>query len=474
MSKNSKPAAVGIFVWLGLFGAWATGRADWTMPQDIQPIKAPFPMPDIQRPVFPERDFPITDYGAQEGGTLKATQAISRAVEACSKAGGGRVVVPKGKWLTGAVHLKSNVNLHLAEGAELLFSDDPNDYLPAVPTMWEGLECYNYSPLIYAYQCRNIAITGKGKLICIQDKWKRWMDRPPAHLQGLKELYEMAVKNVPVQERNMARDGINLRPPFIQPNRCKNVLLENITIRNSPFWTIHPVLCENVIIRGLDVQCRGRNTDGVDPEFCRNVLIEYCQFDQGDDPIVIKAGRNHDGWRIGRPSENIVIRYCTVILGHNLLAVGSEMSAGVRNVYMHDCEYRPYEGFVRSCVLIKTNHRRGGFVEDIFVENIQFHGSKPAKAVLEIDTDVLYQWRDLVPTYERRLTKIRNIQLKNIQVDKAQYGLWIHGEAEEPVRDIFLENVRVDEITDKAREIIHAENIVEKNVQFGAEGDYSG
>jgi polygalacturonase len=300
------------------------------------------------------------------------------------------------------------------------------------------------------------------------------MDRPPAHLQGLKELYEMAVKNVPVQERNMARDGINLRPPFIQLNRCKNVLLENITIRNSPFWTIHPVLCENVIIRGLDVQCRGWNTDGVDPEFCRNVLIEYCQFDQGDDPIVIKAGRNHDGWRIGQPSENIVIRYCTVILGHNLLAVGSEMSAGVRNVYMHDCEYRPYEGFVRSCVLIKTNHRRGGFVEDIFVENIQFHGSKPAKAVLEIDTDVLYQWRDLVPTYERRLTKIRNIQLKNIQVDKAQYGLWIHGEAEEPVRDIFLENVRVDEITDKAREIIHAENIVEKNVQFGAEGDYSG
>jgi len=199
------------------------------------------------------------------------------------------------------------------------------------------------------------------------------------------------------------------------------------------------------------------------------VLIEYCRFDQGDDPIVIKAGRNQDAWRIGKCSENIVIRYCTVILGHNLLAIGREMSGGVRNVYMHDCEYQPYEGFVRSCVLIKTNHRRGGFVENIYVEDIKFHGTKPAKALLEIDTDVLYQWRDLVPTYERRLTKISNIQIKNVTVDKAEYGLWIHGEAEEPVRDIVLENIKVNEIIKKPREVRNAQNIVEKNVRFGPE-----
>lgn len=456
-------------VWFVLSMTGMQSPAEMNIPAEIQPIKTPFPMPEMQRPVFPETDFHIQDYGAKEGGRVKNTESISRAIQACHAAGGGRVLVPPGKWLTGAVHLKSSVNLHVAEGAELIFSDDPNDYLPAVHTTWEGMECYNYSPLIYAYQCRNIAITGKGKLICIQDKWRQWMDRPPAHMQGLKELYEMAAKNVPVRQRQMVRDNIHLRPQFIQPNRCTNVLIENVTIRNSPFWTVHPVLCENVIIRGIDVRCRGHNTDGVDPEFCRNVLIEYCRFDQGDDPIVIKAGRNHDAWRIGKCSENIVIRYCTVILGHNLLAIGSEMSGGVRNVYMHDCVYQPYEGFVRSCVLIKTNHRRGGFIENIYVENIQFQGSKPAKALLEVDTDVLYQWRDLVPTYETRLTKIRNIQLKNITVNEAEYGLWIRGRPEEPVRDIRLENITVSRILKKAREISHAENIQQTNVQFKGE-----
>jgi PelA/Pel-15E family pectate lyase len=437
--------------------------------QSLPPIEAPFEMPILKIPVFPDRSYDIRDYGAKEGGDVKITQAIKKAIADCHNAGGGSVVIPKGKWLTGAVHLKSNVNFHVVEGAELHFSDDPADYLPTVHTTWEGLECYNYSPLIYAYQCQNIAITGKGKLICNQYKWRRWMTRPPAHMQGLKELYEMAAKNVPVRQRQMVRDNINLRPQFIQPNRCKNVLIENVIIRNSPFWTVHPVLCENVIIRGIDVKCRGRNTDGVDPEFCKNVLIEHCRFDQGDDPIVIKAGRNQDAWRIGKSSENIVIRYCTVVLGHNLLAIGSEMSGGVRNVYMHDCGYQPYEGFVRSCVLIKTNHRRGGFVENIYVDNIKFNGTKPGKALLEIDTDVLYQWRNLVPTYEKRLTKIGNIQLKNITVDRSEYGIWIHGDDEEPVGEIILENAKVNEILKKPREVINTENIIEKNVQFGVE-----
>jgi lysophospholipase L1-like esterase len=437
--------------------------------QPLPPIDAPFDMPIVSVPVFAQRQFNIKDFGAQPGGNAKCTEAIARAIEACHAAGGGRVVVPAGTWLTGAVHLKSNVNLYVAEGAELRFSDDPADYLPAVHTTWEGFECYNYSPLIYAYRCQNVAISGPGRLVCIQDGWRRWMDRPPTHMQGLKELYEMAVSNVPVEQRHMEERGINLRPQFIQFNRCKNVLIEDVTIRNSPFWTIHPVLCENVVIRRIDVYCRGHNTDGIDPEFSRNVLIEACRFDQGDDPIVIKAGRNHDAWRIGKSSENIVIRHCTVLSGHNLLAIGSEMSGGVRNVYMHDCDYRPTEGFVRSCVLIKTNHRRGGFVENIYVQNIRFEGAKEVKALLEIDTDVLYQWRDLVPTYERRLTKICNIQLKGIAVSKAQYGIWIRGEQEQPVRDIVLENVLVSEITKQARFIQNAENIQEKNVRFGSE-----
>lgn len=449
----------------GCRGTFAAVQA----PAEIEPIEAPFPMPAMRRPVFADREFDIRDFGAQAGGTVKNTEAIRRAIEACYAAGGGRVVVPEGKWLTGKVHLKSRVNLHAVEGAELIFSDDPADYLPAVHTTWEGMECYNYSPLIYAYECENVAITGKGKLVCIQDFWRGWMDRPEAHMQALKALYEMAVRNVPVEERRMEQGDGHLRPQFIQFNRCRNVLIEDVTIRNSPFWTVHPVLCENVIIRGIDVYCRGHNTDGVDPEFCKNVLIEHCRFDQGDDPIVIKAGRNHDAWRIGKSSENIVIRHCTVILGHNLLAIGSEMSGGVRNVYLHDCEYRPDDGFVRSCVLIKTNHRRGGFVENIYVEDVEFGGTMEAKALLEIDTDVLYQWRDLVPTYERRLTRIENIRLKNVAVDKAQYGLWIRGEAEVPVRGVCLENVTVDTITEAAREVRHAEEIREVNVRFGGE-----
>ena len=445
------------------------GRSHPVTYQKLPPIDAPFDMPILSIPVFPDQEFNIQDYGAREGGDVKNTEAVAKAIQACYQAGGGRVLVPAGKWLTGAVHLKSNVNLHISDGAELRFSDDPADYLPAVHTTWEGFECYNYSPLIYAYESQNVAITGKGRLVCIQDGWRRWMGRPSAHMEGLKELYEMAVNHVPVEERRMEERGVNLRPPFIQFNRCRNVLIEDVTIRNSPFWTVHPVLCENVIIRGVDIYCRGHNTDGVNPEFSRNVLIENCLFDQGDDPIAIKAGRNQDAWRIGKSSENIVIRRNTIRSGHNLLAIGSEMSGGVRNVYMHDCVYRPDEGFVRSCILIKTNHRRGGFVENIYLENIQFDGSKPIKAMLEIDTDVLYQWRNLVPTYERRLTKIRNIHLKNVAVSEAQYGIWIRGEEEQPVRDIVLENVTVDKISEKARDIRNAENIQEKNVQFGVE-----
>ena len=438
-------------------------------PQDIEPITAPFDMLQIKRPTFQNKTFNIKDYGAVDGGQVKNTSAIKNAINACNKAGGGSVVIPAGKWLTGQVHFKSNINLTVEEGAELLFSDDYHDYLPAVKTTWEGMECYNYSPLIYAYECENIAITGKGKLTCIQDKWKPWMKRPAAHMNGLKELYEFAAKDLPVNQRYMIRDGINLRPQFIQLNRCKNVLMEDVTIRNSPFWTVHPFLCENVIIRGLDVKCRGHNTDGIDPEFCKNVLIEYCRFDQGDDPIVIKAGRNQDAWRIGKCSENIVIRHCQVILGHNLLAIGSEMSGGVRNVYMHDCDYEPYDGYVRSCVLIKTNHRRGGFVENIYVDNVKFHGTKLAKALLEIDTDVLYQWRDLVPTYETRRTKISNIHISNVDAVKAEYGLWIRGDEKEPVKDIYLENVKLDEILKEARYIKNAPAIHEKNMKFGTE-----
>ena len=265
----------------------------------------------------------------------------------------------------------------------------------------------------------------------------------------------------------MANEQARMRPYFIQFLRCRNVLIEGLTIRDSPFWTIHPLQCENVIARDLDVRCRGHNTDGIDPDQSKNVLIEDCTFDQGDDAIVIKAGRNHDGWR-GKPSENIVIRNCTIRQGHNLLAIGSELSGGVRNVYLHDCKFDFKGGWVRSCLLIKTNHRRGGTIENIYIKNA--HCDEVTTALLEIDTDVLYQWRNLVETRDRRLTTIRNIHLENVTVGKAKHGVIVKGEAELPVRNVTLKNVRVDDVSGEPRVLSHVEKLKEEHVVFGKTG----
>jgi unsaturated rhamnogalacturonyl hydrolase len=287
----------------------------------------------IQAPVFPERDFPITDFGAREGGQQLATEAIRRAIQACHDAGGGRVVVPPGVWLTGAVHLKSNVNLHVSEGATLRFSPNPEHY-PVVFTRWEGMEMMGLSPLVYAFEQENIAITGKGTLDGQgsptqwwpwkgrpQDGWREGMDRQNA---SRAELFRLAEQGVPPEQRRFGL-GSGLRPQFIQPYRSRNVLIEGVTVRNSPMWHLNPVLCENVIVRGVTVIGHGPNNDGCNPESCRDVLIEDCLFDTGDDCIAIKSGRNADGRRIGVPSENIIIRNCTMKDGHGGVVLGSEM-----------------------------------------------------------------------------------------------------------------------------------------------------
>ena len=228
----------------------------------------------------------------------------------------------------------SNVNLLLEEGATLVFSDNHLDYLPAVQTSWEGLECFNYSPLIYAFGCDNIAITGKGKLQPKIKGWTPWFKRPKEHLEASKQLYEWAAHDTPVEERQMAVGSNNMRPHLIHFNRCRNILLDGFHINGSPFWTIHLFLCDGGIARNLNVYAHNHNNDGIDLEMTSNVLIEDCKFDQGDDAIVIKSGRNRDAWRIGKPTENVVVRNCTVVKGHCLLGIGSEMSGGVRNILM--------------------------------------------------------------------------------------------------------------------------------------------
>ncbi|MBV7533124.1 glycoside hydrolase family 28 protein [Chitinophaga sp. sic0106] len=407
-------------------------------------VKAPFTMPKIKVPDYSKGiTVNIISTGAVAGDKEKNAAAIAQAIAQVNAAGGGTVLIPAGEWLTKKVHLKSNVNLHLEKGATLLFSGDPADYLPAVHSSWEGMECYNYSPLIYAYECKNVAVTGEGEVKSEMDTWKQWFTRPKPHMESLKRLYNLAWNYTPVKERQMVDDTSHLRPQFIQFNRCQNVLLEGIQITNSPFWTIHLYLSKDIVIRKVKVYAKGHNNDGVDPEMSQQVLIEDCVFDQGDDAVAIKSGRNPEGWRLKTPSRNIVIRNCTVKNGHQLVAIGSELSGGIENVLVDNCTV--LDGAKLNHLLyIKTNERMGGFVNNIYLQNV--HSGKIDQGVLGIDTDVLYQWRTLVPTYERKLTKISNVFLKDISTGEVKFVSRIMGQKELPVQNVKLAGIQTGKV----------------------------
>lgn len=410
-------------------------------------LEVPFEMNPISSPDFSNcKDFAITDFGAVQGDKEKTSDAIALAIDAANKNGGGNIIIPEGEWLTKKIHLKSNVNLHLEEGATLLFSENPDDYLPAVHTTWEGMECYNYSPLIYAYECKNVAITGKGELKAKLDIWKIWYRRPKAHMNSIKHLYIMAAKDVPVEERQMVNDTAHLRPQFIQFNRCENVLLEDITITNSPFWVIHPYLSKNIVIRGVKVWAKGHNNDGVDPEMIQGMLIENCIFDQGDDAIAVKSGRNQDAWRLNTPTRDLVIKNCYVKNGHQLLAIGSELSGGIENVFMDSCQVSD-SAKLNHLLYIKTNERRGGFVRNIYMTNVTC--GKIDKGILGIETDVMYQWRHLVPTYVRRLTPISDVYMQDVHAKDILFISKILGNEELPVKNISLKNVTSEKVLEE-------------------------
>ena len=340
----------------------------------------------IKPPQFAQRDFPITNFGAN--ADADCTAALAKAIAACHAAGGGRVVVPAGVWLTGAVHLQSNVNLHLAEGATLRFSPEPAKFLPVVLTRFEGIECMNYSPLVYAFEQENVAITGKGTLdgSATWETWWAWNDKskgePTWQLADRKQLDRQGTDGVPVAKR-VYGEGHFLRPNFIQTYRCKNVLIEGVTIINSPMWEIHPVLCTNVTVRGVTVRSLGTNNDGCDPESCRDVLIEDCVFETGDDCIAIKSGRNNDGRRVGVPCENIVIRRCTMKDGHGGVTMGSEVSGGVRNVFVSDCTMDSPN--LDRAFRFKSNAVRGGVIENINIRDVKI--GRVARAILSVEFD---------------------------------------------------------------------------------------
>ncbi len=409
-------------------------------------VDAPFEMPAINIPDFTGlKEYNILAYGAKPGDKIKNSIAIHKAIDQASITG-GIVLIPEGEWLTGKIHLKSNVNLHLKKGALLLFSEDPNDYLPAVHSSWEGMECYNYSPLIYAYNCSNVAITGEGEIKAKMDIWKKWAGRPRGHMNSLKNLYLLASYYKPVEERQMVNDSANFRPQFVQFNRCSNVLMDGIKITNSPFWTVHTYMSKDIVIRNLTIYAHGHNNDGIDPEMSQNMLIENCYLDQGDDAIAIKSGRNQDAWRLHMPTKNLVIRNVTVKNGHQLVAIGSELSGGVENIYIHDCEV--LEGAkLFHLLFIKTNERRGGYVKNIHFENIK--SGKIDLGILGIETNVLYQWKNLVPTIERKLTPIQDIFLENVKSGQVQFIARILGEKELPIKNVKLHQVAADSIVQK-------------------------
>ena len=381
----------------------------------------------IKAPSFPQKDFLITKYGAKTTNTAAKNQkAINKAIAACSKKGGGRVIVPAGTFLTGAITMLSHVNLVVEKDAVLKFAFEPDLY-PIVPTRWEGIDCLNLSPCIYAYKQTDIAVTGEGTIdgSGANDTWWPWNGHPRF---GFKEgmisqrggsrarLLKYAEDGVPMDQRIFTKED-GLRPQLINFYLCENILMENLTLLNSPFWVIHPLLSKNITVRGMKIINDGPNGDGCDPESCDGVLIENCYFNTGDDCIAIKSGRNNDGRLWDKPSENIIIRNCEMKNGHGGVVIGSEISGGCRNVYAENNVMDSPE--LERVVRIKTNTCRGGVIENINARNIKVGVCK--ESVLKINLDYEPKevcCRGFVPT-------VRNINIENITCEKSKYGVQI-------------------------------------------------
>lgn len=381
----------------------------------------------IKAPTFPDKAFPVSKYGAKPSATAAANQkAINKAIATCSKRGGGVVVVPAGEYNTGAITLLSGVNLRLEKGAKLNFVFEPELY-PIVLTRWEGLDCWNLSPCVYAYKQKNIAITGEGTLdgCGTNETWWKWCGAPK---YGWKEgtisqrngsranLLKAAEDGVDKDRRRFGpQDG--LRPQLVCINSCENILIEDVTLLRSPFWVLHPLLSKNITVRGVHIDNDGPNGDGCDPESCDGVLIENCHFNTGDDCIAIKSGRNMDGRLWNKPSENIIIRGCKMNNGHGGVVLGSEISGGCRNVFAENNEMDSPS--LERVIRIKTNTCRGGVIENIYARDIKVGQCK--ESVLKINLDYEHNeicCRGYIPT-------VRNVNIERVTCQKSKYGVQI-------------------------------------------------
>jgi unsaturated rhamnogalacturonyl hydrolase len=434
-----------------------------TMPSILERIKPPR---------FPKRTLYLNRFGAKGDGVTDCTAAFRRAIDQCARAGGGRVVVPEGTYLTGAIHLKSNVNLEVSEGATIKFSTNPKDFLPVVFSRWEGVEVFNYSPFIYAFEQRNIAITGKGTLDgqSNAEHWWPWNGRPqygwkegmPHQRPDRNALFTMAEKGVPVRERIFG-DGHYLRPQFIQPYRCQNVLIDGVTIRNSPMWEVHPVLCRNVTIQNLHIDSHGPNNDGCDPESCSDVLIKNCHFDTGDDCIAIKSGRNADGRRLKAPTENIIVQDCVMKDGHGGITVGSEISGGVRNLFAENCKLDSPN--LDHALRVKNNAMRGGLLENLHFRNIEV--GQVAHAVITIDFNYEEGAKgSFTPV-------VRDYTVDRLHSTKSKHALDVQGLPGAPIIKLRLTNCTFDNVADGSI-VKNVKDMTQENVKINGQSVSSG
>ncbi|MCR3722266.1 MULTISPECIES: glycoside hydrolase family 28 protein [Prauserella salsuginis group] len=419
---------------------------------------------EVKPPRIPQRPFDVTDYGADPTGQADSTEAIADAIDAAAEQGGGKVVVPAGEFHTGAIHLRSNIELHVSDGATVRFSQDPDDYLPAVKTRWEGVELYNYSPFIYAHGAEDVAITGGGTLDGQADDehWWPWKEESNGdggviETEHRDQLFQWAADGVPVEQRRF--EDSKLRPNFVQFYESENILVEDVTLTNSPMWMIHPVLSENVTVDGVTLDSPvGPNSDGVNPESSKNVVIKNSSFDNGDDCIAIKSGRNEDGRRIGVPSENIVIHDNTMADGHGGVTIGSEMSGDVYNVFAED-NVMDSENLDRA-LRIKTNSVRGGTVEQVYFRDNDI----PQIGGEVIRINFQYEEGDAgehTPT-------VRDIRIENVHSTGGAFGLYLLGYEQSPISDVTIRDSTFADV-DTPMELEHVRNLRLENVGINGE-----
>lgn len=392
-------------------------------------VQPPFNVPEITQPIFPARKCNIADYGAIGDGKTKDTAAINKAIDDCSQKGGGQVLIPRGKWLTGAIRLASNIDLHLDDKAEIIFSTDLHDYLPFVFSRYEGIELYNYSPLIYAKDCQNIAITGKGRLVGQGADWLKYDDR---HV--INALYDMGASNLSLDQRRFDSPDKVLRPPFVQLINCNSIRLADFSIESGPMWTINPVYSQNIVIDGISITTDGKNNDGIDIDSSKNVLIENSHLDTHDDAIALKSGRGKDGLRVDRPTENVIIRNNSMQNGHGGIAIGSEIAAGVENVFAYNCRINSNQYGIR----LKAADNEIAPAKNLWFQNMEINNATIAAIQMTMDYDSDQKHLQIgSPDFE-------NISFSDISGNGNKKALDLAGTPDDPIKNISMKNILLE------------------------------